>query len=131
MKRYILLILWVLIAFPAFADAPLKVTMCSAETATGTCDLSGSDIIVDVRSQTTLSFDSTESTATSWSCDVYQHSDVNLTVGTGGQKLNVSAITETNEVLVLRGAFHLIYLSCSALDPGAGSVTIRLVGHDH
>ena len=121
-----------LVAAPASADSAMKINVCRAEAATGTCDdAAGNDIIIDARDLTSLSFDSTASDATSWSCDVYQHANTSLTVGTGGQKLNATSITQIAESLFLTGAFQMLYVSCSALDPGAGSVTISLVGHGH
>lgn len=125
-------LLLTLLALPAFGDTtpptnnPLpengrEATLCSGQTATGVCTYGGQTIVWDVRGYKTITFDSTASDATSWTCDVLSSADGTASTG---QDVSATSISETAEILTLEGGFRYIWVTCSALTAGGGSVTI-------
>lgn len=133
MKNLILLL--TLLASPAWADTKpptdnnlpqngREATLCSAQTATGDCTHGGQTIVWDVRGYKTITFDSTASDATSWTCDVIANAVGHDANSGAGHDVTATSISDTADILTLEGGFRYIWVTCSALVAGGGGVTI-------
>lgn len=146
MKRLALLTLALALAAPSLADNPPMSqfvysngdgtstrggTLCSAQTATatgctGTVNGVSDELVADLRGFSTITLDSTASTATSYTCDLYT-SALGYDGDSGaGQDRTTTALTETQQTVGLSdGGRSFVWVECSAIS--GGSVTISFV----
>jgi hypothetical protein len=130
-----------LLAAPALADNPplsgaaygpnseVKLgTLCSSQTATATgCTgaVSGvtDQIVADLRGYDSVSVYSNQSTATTYTCDVYS-SDNGYDADSGvGQDRSTTALSQTQELIVLDGALAFVWIECSAIADNSVIIT--------
>ena len=136
MKIILAILVSILLAGSAWADvAPEKVnvtgnaveyTMCDAQATAVVCTRDGDEIVLNGSDLISLTFFSTESTATTFNCDIYSSS---TTYGAGtpaGFKVNVTSLSETQEVLTLSGPFIYVWVKCTAI--ADNQVTIKALG---
>lgn len=108
----------------------VKYTMCNAQTATDECTVlpaSGDELVVRVATNSNLTFYSTASTASTYSCDVISNDqgfDASAPTGNGFQ-INTASITPAAPILSFSGLFDFMWIDCSAIN-GDGNVTITL-----
>jgi len=110
-------------------------TLCSAETTSdAVCDDGTDDRGANVLGYTKLTFDSTESTATSYTCDIYAG---NVTVVTGNAtdldaagfdstQINSVSLSQTTEMIQFDGVFAAVWIKCGTIT--GGNVTVKVQG---
>lgn len=110
-------------------------TLCSEETTqNAVCDDGTNDRAANVLGYTKLTFDSTESTATSYACDIYAG---NVTVvesgandldaaGFDSAQINSISLSQATEMIQFDGAFAAVWIKCGAIT--GGNVTIKVQG---
>lgn len=133
-----------LLAAPVYGDAPpltltsrgsgsevhLTGTLCSAQTATatgctGTHVLTGvsDQLVADLRGFDQVTFYSNQSTATTYTCDVYT-SDNGYDADSGvGQDRSSTSLTETQEAIVLSGPLAYAWIECAAIADNQVTIT--------
>lgn len=136
--RYLSLLLFLLLALPALgADvAPTarragpdcyEYTLCSSQavqTGGTPCDSSTGDIVLYAAGRSNLTFYSTQSTASSYSCDVYS-ADESWAASSGGHKVNSTSLTQTTPVLSINGMFDYLWVECTSI--ANNQVTVNLL----
>jgi len=143
MKRLILLAL--LVATAASADNPpissatingpgggvTKLgTLCSAQPSsgtstgcTGTVNGVSDQLVADLRGYSSVAFYANQSTATTFTCDVYT-SDNGYDADSGvGQDRSSTAMSETQTMIVLDGALAFAWIECSAIADNQVTIT--------
>lgn len=142
MRRLLPALLALAFALPASAFTPAAVdtlgngvrifTLCDAEGAaeTGVCDDGASvDIGARVTGFTHLTFDSTQSTGTTYRCDIYAGNDSvanTADLSTVGAQINSVSLSSSVEVIQFDGTFAYVWISCPTGAGGSDSVTIKL-----
>jgi hypothetical protein len=130
-----------LLAAPALADnPPLSAfvygpnaevkggTLCSAQTATstgctGTVNGVSDQLVADLRGYSSVAFYGNQSTATGYTCDVYT-SDNGYDADSGvGQDRSTTALSVTQEAIVLDGALAFAWIECSAIADNSVIIT--------
>ena len=124
---------------PASSSAPVKSrmlndskigTLCWTQTATSTgCTYlaanggNGDEIVADFRGFDSVTLYSNQSTATTYTCDLYT-SDNGYDSDSGvGQDRTSTALTETQEAVVLSGALGFAWIECSGIADNQVTVT--------
>jgi len=142
MKRLFPAILALAFAMPAsaFTNAAVDTlgngvriyTLCDAEGAaeTGVCDDGSSvDIAARVTGFTHLTVDSTQSTGTTYRCDIYAGNDSvadTADLSTVGAQINSVSLSSTTEVIQFSGTFAYVWISCPTAAGGSDSVTVKV-----
>lgn len=134
MKPTIILAAMLLAASSAWADAvPLNKrtfseagaqtgTLCSAEDTTGAC-ASTDEIVLDLRGKWSIAFYGNQSSATTYTCNVFSN-DVGYDASSGeGQQMNASALTQSNQYLALEGLMGYVWINCTTITGGTVTVT--------
>ena len=110
-------------------------TLCSAETTSdAVCDDGTNDRAATVLGYTKLTFDSTQSTATAYNCDIYAG---NVTVVTGNAtdldaagfdstQINSVSLSATTEMIQFDGVFASVWIKCGTIT--GGNVTVKVQG---
>jgi len=110
-------------------------TLCSAETTSdAVCDDGTDDRAATVLGYTKLTFDSTQSTATAYTCDIYAG---NVTVVTGNAtdldaagfdstQINSVSLSATTEMIQFDGVFAAVWIKCGTIT--GGNVTVKVQG---
>ena len=119
----------------SLADAPpARVTgvsntyyMCNAQVGTGVCmSSSGDEIVLNASELEALTFYSDVSTATTYTCNVRSgslgHDD-----GGSTNAVNVTSLSETQEVLTLSGPFLFVWIHCPENPDNQVTVKVRTV----
>ena len=106
--------------------------MCNAQLTgnTGVCKVggvtAGDEYVLNASGFNSLTFFSMQSDANTYSCDIYSRDQSHDTVTAGnGFKVNVTSLSETQEVLTLSGPFNYIWINCTAI--ADNSVTINVL----
>ena len=137
MKNSILLVpLVLLMAGSAWGDVAPEVVenygsegvmykMCDAQTAAAVCTKDGDQIVLNAAGFSSLTFYGMQSTDVAYSCDIYSRDQSHDTaVEANGFKINVTSLSETQEVITLSGPFSRVWIKCTSLTGGGNSVTI-------
>lgn len=134
-------VLFVLIARSAFADVTPELlrsrgscseyVMCVASVATGPCTdptQASDEIVMDMQGNTSITFYSTQSTAATYSCEVWSNDEGHDAASPTGDAHRVEStpLTETARVLTLAGGFSFIWIECSALSGPAIRITANV-----
>lgn len=111
-------------------------TLCSAETDTGVCEqAAGVDYAAVVTGYQSLLFDASQSTATSFTCDLYAggtgvaNSNANdlAAAGTDSAQINSVSMSATTEMISFSDSvFGVVWVNCSAIT--GGNVTVTVTG---
>jgi hypothetical protein len=110
-------------------------TLCSAETTSdAVCDDGTNDRAAVVLGFTELTFDSTESTATSYTCDIYAGNVTEVEAGANdlaaasvaSAQINSISLSQNVEMIQFDGAFALVWIKCGTIT--GGNVTIKVQG---
>ena len=103
--------------------------MCKAQTAVGDCtDLpaSGATRVKRVAGKSHLSFYSTQSTATNYSCDIFSN-DVGHDLLSGvGHQINTASLTQLSPILTFDGQFRFVWVTCPTLDDNQVTITLEV-----
>lgn len=100
------------------------VTLCDAETdTTAACDRRGDNIVADVRGRSNHTLFSTQSTATTYSCQIYQ-SDAGYSA-TARQQTTATALSASQTVISLSGLFGDVWAECSTITGGNVTITLQ------
>ena len=141
--RLLLAVIALALASAAWADAPpltekvltpaanaVKTgTLCSGQTATSICvgahPLTGvsDQLVADLRGFLSVSVYSNQSTATTYTCDIYSSDNGSDADGGIGQDRSSTSLTETQEAIVLDGAIAYIWAKCSAIADNQVTIT--------
>mgnify|MGYP003136031529 FL=1 len=107
-------------------------TLCDAEgpSETGVCDDAASvDIAARVTGFTHLTFDSSQSTGTTYRCDIYAGNDSvsdTADLSTVGAQINSVSLSSTTEMIQFDGTFAFVWISCSAGADNTDTVTVKV-----
>jgi hypothetical protein len=110
-------------------------TLCSAETTSNAvCDDGTNDRAAVVLGYTKLTFDSTESTATSYTCDIYAGNVTVVTAnatdldaaGADSAQINSVSLSPTIEMIQFDGVFAVVWIKCATIT--GGNVTVKVQG---
>ena len=110
-------------------------TLCSEETTSdAVCDDGTDDRGATVLGFTKLTFDATESTATSFSFDIYSgnvsdvegHATALDAAGFDSAQLTSVSLSPTTEMIQFDGAFAAVWIKCGTIT--GGNVTIKVQG---
>ena len=140
MRKFIFLLGTLLFAANvSFADASPPVVesltgcvvykMCNAQTATGDCSVlpaSGDELVLKVASFSNLTFYSTQSTATTYSCDVVSNDVGHDALSGAGHQINTASITESAPILSFSGLFYYLWVNCSAIANNQVTITLQV-----
>ena len=104
--------------------------MCAAEEDTGVCIKSGDEIVQDVGEFSVLTFDSTRTTSSTYSCDVYGNDEGHdaATAAGDGEQLNSTSITQADRIINVPGGPRYMWIECTAIN-GDGVLTITMKGY--
>ena len=106
--------------------------LCDAEgpSETGVCDDAASvDIGARVTGFTQLTFASSQSTGTTYSCDIYAGDESvadTADLSTVGAQINSVSLTSSTEMIQFDGTFAYVWISCSAGAGGSDAVTVTV-----
>ena len=132
--RYWILALVLLASGPAFADATpsavpvgntgcLRYTMCSAEAdTTAACDNASDNLVANISGYHEIGFDSSSSTATTYTCMPYLGSTYHATKKAA---LLASDLSASAPMASASGTFNRIWIECTTAITG-GTVTITM-----
>ena len=117
------------------ATSPAKTstvyTMCPGQddADVGICTVSsgGDEIVLNAAGFKSLTFYSNESTATTYTCDVYSSSVGYDAAPTGGFKVNVTSLSESQKIITLSGPFLNVWVSCPSIN-AAGLAIVKVQG---
>ena len=106
--------------------------LCDAQAATGVCTKNGDEVVLDARGYSSLTFYSTQSTATSVVCTV-THADIGYdaltAAGQTGETVS-SNLTQTIEMLATgtgdtdAGAHGFVWVNCTTITGGNVTITV-------
>ena len=137
MKNSILLVpLVLLMAGSAWADVAPETaeyygsegalyTMCDAQTTVpAVCTRDGDQIVLNAAGFSSLTFYAMQTTSTTFSCDIYSRDQSHDTsVEANGFKINVTSLSETQEVITLSGPFSRVWVKCTSIPDGQVTIT--------
>lgn len=129
-------VLFVLIARSAFADVTPELlrsrgscseyVMCIAIAVPGECLDGGDEIVLDMQGNTSITFYSTQSTATTFVCDIISNDEGFDATAGDGFKINNDSLAEDKEVLTLSGGFSHIWITCPTVSGAAVRITANV-----
>ena len=96
--------------------------LCLSEADTGDCISGADEIVMDVRGFKTVAFDSTESTATTYTCDVISSAVGHDLNGGSGHDVSSTQISNTAPILAIEGLLRYVWINCSTIS--GGTVTV-------
>ena len=106
-------------------------TMCPGQddADVGVCTVSsgGDEIVLNAAGFKSLTFYSNESTAATYTCDVYSSSIGFDAAPTGGFKVNVTSLSESQKIITLSGPFLSVWVKCPAIN-AAGLAIVKVQG---
>ena len=129
--------LLILIPFLALADTEPRSTkpsprclsykICQSQTATGECvsPANGDELVVTVGRMAKYTFYSTESTASSYTCDIITNTtgfDQSVTDSTATQQVNTTSITDEEPVYTMVVLLQKLWVSCSEVADNAVNI---------
>jgi hypothetical protein len=102
---------------PSFTGAGTGVvyTMCSAEADLGTCESGGDEIVLDAAGLTEIHFDASESTATTFTCDIKANNAGHDAANGVGQDMSATSLSETQTAITIEGGPRHFFIDCSAI----------------
>lgn len=102
-------------------------TMCSAQTATGICKRDSDEIVLNGAGLQALTFYASETTSTTYTCNIHS-SSVGYDDGpTLGFQVNTTSMSEAQPVLTLSGPFSYLWITCPAINAD-GTLTLKALG---
>lgn len=104
-----------------------KYLMCNAQTSTGDCTRAGDEIVARLFGRYTVTFYGTQSTATTYSCDIVSNDEGHDEASGSGYTVNTSSLTNSAEVLSLEGLFDYVWVNCSSISGGGAAVTVTML----
>jgi hypothetical protein len=116
------------------ARAPYRITMCDGQdvTKTGPCDdvgdNSGNIIAHRFNGAYTITIYGTQSTATAYTCDLYSNDTGYDVDAADKQKVNVTSLTESDQVISFAGMFDYAWMECTTITGGEVTVTLLASG---
>ena len=137
MQALFLIIL--LLASPALADSIsgtkivqttcVRYALCTVETSTGVCQAAGSssEDVADLQLRSNHVAYTTQSTATTYSCDLYTGD--NGFHATHRKKVNASSLTDSNPSIPFVGPLNDVWAECPTIT--GGNVTLEMCSCVH